>query len=114
MAKFFIESNSIDIIEVEELLLSRYSNIDYILKLEFQEALELVKKAYEKDFEARLWEKWLVDYRNMDEKTFISFEDYKKKILDKSQVVKDKTSKEDLLVMAAEITDKISQKRGEE
>lgn len=114
MAKFFIESNSIDIIEVEELLLSRYSNIDYILKLEFQEALELVKKAYEKDFEARLWEKWLVDYRNMDEKSFVSFEDYKKKILDRSQLIQDKTSKEELLEMADEIVDKISRKRGEE
>ncbi|WP_346877550.1 hypothetical protein [Clostridium sp. UBA5712] len=79
METFFQQSFTVDKVETEELLLKRYSNIDYILNLKFEEGYELISKAYEKDAEEKLWQQWLVDYRLMDQETFISFEEYKSK-----------------------------------
>lgn len=111
MESFFKISSSIDLIEIEELLLSRYSNIDYILKLHFLEGYEIILKAYDKEIEDR----WLIDYKNMTEDNFINFEDYKSKLIIKNQSVEeDKVTKEELLLLAEEIENKISQKRGEE
>lgn len=113
MEKFFQVSNSLNLIEVEELLLSRYSNIDYILRLDFEEGRELIEKAKEKEVDSMLWDRWLVDYRNMrTDKDFISFSAYKDKLIPKkTEVVND--SKEDLLEMAKEIEEKLAKKRGE-
>lgn len=109
MAKFFKSSSSIDLIETEELLLRKY-NIDYILKLGFEEGYELIKKAFEKDRDERLWELWLMNYQNMSKDNFMSFEDFKNKTIG-ANVIKDTTSKEELLEMAKEIEDKISQRK---
>ena len=79
METFFLKSFTVDKVETEELLLRRYSNIEYILCLDFEEGCELISKAYEKYIEDKLWEQWLVDYRFMNNETFISFEDYKKR-----------------------------------
>lgn len=43
--------------------------------------LKLLTDAHRKDIENTIWQQWLVDYSNMDEDNFTSFEDYKKKIL---------------------------------
>lgn len=115
MESFFKISSSIDLIEIEELLLSRYSKIDYILKLHFLEGYEIILKAYDKEIEDRIWDRWLIDYKNMTEDNFINFEDYKSKLIIKNQSVEeDKVTKEELLLLAEEIENKISQKRGEE
>ena len=113
MEKFFKISSSLDVVSTEELLLRKY-DINYVLNLDFEEGNELIIKAYEKEIEDRLWDRWLVDYRGMTKDTFISFDDYKSKII--GVVTQDITteSKEDLLKMADEIERKISQKRGEE
>ena len=73
MGKFFKISSSLDLIEVEELLLSRYSNFNYVLMLDFEEGYELIQKAYEKDLEKMLWDRWLVDYRSMTKDNFVNF-----------------------------------------
>lgn len=111
MESFFKISNSIDLIEVEELLLSRYSNVDYILKLEFYEGYEVIKKAYEKERESNLWSRWLVDYNRMNKDNFISFEDYKNKLIIKNYGQDKQISKEDLLREAEEIERKITEKK---
>lgn len=90
METFFIQSFTVDKVETEELLLKRYSNIEYILNLSFEEGCELISKAYEKEAEGRLWEQWLVDYRLMDKETFMSFEEYK----NKSRLTSDNVEKE--------------------
>lgn len=111
MESFFKISNSIDLVEVEELLLSRYSNLDYILNLEFCEGYEIILKAYKKNLEDKVWDRWLVDYRNMNKDNFISFEEYKDKIFT-TNVVQDKyLTKEELLKEAAEIERKITNKK---
>lgn len=114
MENFFKVSNSIDLIEVQELLLNRYSNLDYILNLGFQEGYELIIKAYEKNLESKVWDKWLIDYRRMNKDTFISFEDYKSKMIIKDTNHGKQLSKEDILREAAEIEAKITnRKRGD-
>lgn len=95
MERFFKISNSIDIIHIQELLLRRYSNLDYILNLEFVEGCELIKKAIETDIEDKVWDRWLVDYRKMDKDNFTNFEDYKNKMLGINECVE--ISKEELL-----------------
>lgn len=60
-------------------MLRRYSNVDYMLNLNYKDGLEFIFKAYEKELEDRLWDRWLVDYRWMNESNFVSFEDYKNK-----------------------------------
>ena len=70
---------------------------------------------YNKEIEDRIWDRWLIDYKNMTEDNFINFEDYKSKLIIKNQSVEeDKVTKEELLLLAEEIENKISQKRGEE
>jgi len=79
--RFFSESSKIDkIVEVEELLLKRYSNIDYILNLDYKSGIEFIKNAYKKESEEMLYKQWLVDYKRMTKDNFISFKDYKDKV----------------------------------
>lgn len=59
------------------MLLHRYTNIEYILNLDLEEGIEFINKAYEKQLDEQIWQRWLVEYRNMDENNFISFENYK-------------------------------------
>lgn len=113
MEKFFKTSSSIDLIAIQELLLKRYTNIEYILSLDFEEGNKIIELAKEKELDNILWDRWLVDYRNMrTNETFISFDDYKAKLTQrKTDISLD--SKEDLLQMAQEIEKKLAEKRGE-
>lgn len=113
MEEFFKISNSLDLIEVEELLLRKYSNLDYILKLEFLEGYEFIANAYRKDLEERLWQKWLVDYRYMTKENFISFEEYKEKVFGSDNQEQSNLSKEEILRQAEEIENKSRKKRGD-
>lgn len=91
------------------MLLRKY-NIHYILDLNFKEGYELILKAFEVDLERTIWEKWLVDYNKMDKNNFKSFEEYKKAIM-KPVIIEKQLSKEELLVKAKEIQNKISQEK---
>lgn len=78
MDVFFQVSNSIDVTEIEELLLRKYHDIHYILNLDPDSGIDFIMKAVEKEEERLLWERWLVDYgRMMSPDDFISFNDYK-------------------------------------
>lgn len=96
METFFQESFTVDEIETEELLLRRYSNIEYILNKTFEDGYKLICKAHEKNIEDKLWEQWLVDYRLMDSETFISFEEYKKQIINPKNKIDKMLSKEQI------------------
>lgn len=112
MERFFKISNSIDIIHIQELLLRRYSNLDYILNLEFVEGCEFIKKAIETDIEDKVWDRWLVDYRKMDKDNFTNFEDYKNKMLGINECVE--ITKEELLKESEYIEKKsLERKRGD-
>lgn len=47
--------------------------------MQWEDAIQIINKAYEKDFENRSFSMWLTLYPNMDKKNFISFDDYKRK-----------------------------------
>lgn len=112
MEKFFEASSQIEVIDTQELLLRRYYNIEYILDLEITEGIEFINKAYEKELEDKVWEKWLIDYRYMSKDNFISFEDYKKHFIYKSTNIESTLSKEQILKEVEEIERKISIKKG--
>lgn len=106
MEGFFILGCSIDeVIDIEELLLRRYANIDYILNMEFKEGYKFIKKVYDKELEEKAWQMWLVQYPNMTKNNFLTFNEFKEKIIppkiDKS------INKEDLIKQAEEIERKI-------
>ena len=57
----------------------RYSNLEYIENLNIDDFLELVDLAEIKEVEEDLYKVWVSIYPHMDKKSFISFEDFKKK-----------------------------------
>lgn len=112
MESFFETSSQIELIEIQELLLRRYSDIEYILDLEITEGIEFINKAYEKEIEDKVWEKWLIDYRYMSKDNFISFEEYKKHFISKNINVESTLSKEEILKEVEEIERKVALKKG--
>lgn len=78
MGIFFQVSNSVDVTDIEELLLRRYNNIGYILNMDIDSGLAFISKAFEKEEDAKLWDRYLVDYRHMGQENFITFDAYKK------------------------------------
>lgn len=73
-----------------------HSNYDfnYILTLRPSLIGRLVMKAHEKEIEKAAWEQYLTVYPNMDEQSFVSFADYKKKIMVKPEKKTQKTNAE--------------------
>ena len=68
MVKFFLISLEIGSeIEIKEMLLRRYNNIDYILQMEPFEFLFFLQKAREKETEERLFNQWVVQLPHMEE-----------------------------------------------
>jgi hypothetical protein len=62
---------------------------------------ELYQKAVAKTNEEQVWEQWLVDYSQMDEKTFIPFSDYLKRL--KQPMREDKRTDEEIIEDAEQI-----------
>ena len=46
------------------MLLTRYGNIEYVLKLKLKQAIKLVKKAIEEDNKEKLFQLYLVDHKH--------------------------------------------------
>jgi hypothetical protein len=65
--------------------LSRYGNIEHILSLPFEEGIEIIEKSQEKQQEELLWQRWLAIYPYMEigKLKFMSFNDYKYKLVSK-------------------------------
>lgn len=80
MDKFFQTCNKSDSESTLDLLLHRYHNIEYIMKLDIETALRLIKKAEEKEKENRYFLQWVVQLPNMTKENFVSFEAYLDKL----------------------------------
>lgn len=80
MERFFQESSKIDYEEIIDLLLSRYSNIDFIMRQDIETALRIIKKAKEKEEEKRYFIQWAVQLPFMTKDNYISFNDYIDKV----------------------------------
>lgn len=79
--------------------------------MNWESSLDLINKAYEKDFENKAWSMWLTLYPNMDKKNFISFEEYKKKLI--QPVNNTLSSTEDILKEVSEIRQLKARKESE-
>lgn len=64
-------------------------------------ALEIINKAYEKSFEDKSFKMWLTLYPNMDDKNFMSFNDYKNKLM--TPIVSTTPSMDDILKDVSEL-----------
>lgn len=80
MGKFFEECCKSDPETTLDLLLHRYGNIEYIMRLDIGSALRMIDKAREKEKENRIFLQWAVQLPHMTKETFISFENYLDKV----------------------------------
>ena len=76
--------------------------------MNWENAIKLINKAYEKDFENKAFSMWLTLYPNMDEKTFVSFGDYKYKLI--TPTTSTLSSMDDILKDVSEIRQKKARK----
>ena len=80
MEKFFQTCSKIDEIEIIDLLLHRYGNLEYIMQSDIEHALRIIEKATEKEKENRYFLQWVVQLPNMTKENFVSFEQYVDKV----------------------------------
>ncbi|WP_158380941.1 hypothetical protein [Clostridium pasteurianum] len=66
--------------------------------MDLEEGIEIINTAYKKKAEEMLWQRWLVDYSNMDKEHFIPFTDYKNKVFKDVNITENnnKVSKESI------------------
>ena len=76
MERFFRLCKEIDAEEVIDLLLYRYGNLEYIMRLDIGSALRIINKAREKEMENRHFLQWVVQLPHMTEENYLSFDDY--------------------------------------
>lgn len=80
------------------MLLSRYNDVTYVMDLSFVQGIELIGKAKIKIAEDMLFAQWNMEHIFMDDKNFITFEDYKNKAFKGTN--KKKFSKKEIHEMA--------------
>lgn len=80
MGKFFQACGESDAEEIIDLLLHRYGNLDYIMRLDIEDAERIIAKAKEKEKENRFFMQWVVQLPHMTKETFVSFESYLDKV----------------------------------
>lgn len=74
---------------------------------------ELIKKAYEKQAEEKIWQMWVSIYPNMDKEHFISFKDFKDSMTEKTSTPKQKLkTKEEIYAQADKIVAAYNKSKG--
>jgi hypothetical protein len=58
------------------LLLHRYGNIEYVLRLPVRHAIKLIAKAKEEKRQEYYFQMWLMRFVMMDKDSFVSFEEF--------------------------------------
>ena len=71
MEKFFRICEAFDYEEIIDLLLHRYGNLEYIMRLDFEDAARIIDKAKEKEKEQRYFMQWVVQLPNMTKENFV-------------------------------------------
>ena len=74
------------------------------MSFDIEIVMDMYLKAKKENLEQKIWEQWLVDYGKWkDKKQFISFEDYKEKVLKIKTVEKKEVNKKEALERAEAI-----------
>lgn len=89
-----------------DLLLSRYHNIDFVMRLDLVDGLELYAKAREKRRDDRLYQAWVSLYPHFGKDNFVSWENYRDRHTT-VQIPVVKKSVEELIAEAADIKKQI-------
>ena len=77
MEKFFYTNIQIeDISIVEEFVFRRFNSVNYIMQLNYLDGLDIILQGFKKEREERLYQQYVVLYPLMNEKNFISFEEF--------------------------------------
>ena len=66
-------------IEILDLLASTYSDLDYIMNLDWDTGLRLIDKIMEKQSETKSWQLYCSIYPNFNKDNFIPFSEFYKK-----------------------------------
>lgn len=77
METFFYQVCKIEVVSAEEVLLRRYHDMNYIMSLEYEEGIELMELAAEKEKEDVAWDLYKHIYPMMSEDNYQSFEQFK-------------------------------------
>lgn len=80
VGKFFQTCSGIDEEEIIDLLLHRYGNLDYIMRLDIDTAQRVISKAREKEKENRFFLQWVVQLPHMTKESYVSFDEYFDKV----------------------------------
>jgi hypothetical protein len=64
---------------LDDLLLHRYSNIEYVYRQPIGRAVKLVLTAIEEERKIMLYQQWLMLLTKMTDESFVSFEDFYEK-----------------------------------
>lgn len=83
MEKGFFICSKFDEIEVYDLLLHRYGDMQFIMNMRVPDFLLLIAKAKEKEQEERYFQQWVVQLPHMGD-NYISFEDYVDELTDRN------------------------------
>jgi hypothetical protein len=85
-----------------------FYDFNYVYKLPYTHLSRLLKKAREKREKQKAWDMWLTKYQHMDEKTFLPFSEFYRKL---TQPISTRAT-EDILNEVEEIR-RLSRKEGE-
>lgn len=73
--KFYQSSKQLELSGLLDFILSRYTDVDYVMNLDCDIGVDLILKGIEKNEEEKLYQKWLSDTARYE----MSFYEYKKK-----------------------------------
>lgn len=91
--------------EIIDLLLKRYGNIDYVMEMDVADGLSLILKAIEGDNKDKLYLQYVQMVCWMDKDNYISFEEFYKN--NTKQMTAKKVTKEEAYKNANNILEKI-------
>lgn len=56
--------------------MKRYNNIDYIMQMDIEDGIELIKTAFKEDTKDKLYQMYVIKSAFMTKDNYISFDDY--------------------------------------
>ncbi len=94
MEKTFATCKGTNEIEVKELLLHRFHQIDYFLEMDLDEFIEFLKHTIYRVQEERVFQLYVSIYPNMTKKNNMDYKEFKNKLLPKKFEVQENISKD--------------------
>ena len=55
--------------------------------MDYNESSLIIKSAQEKLLDEKIWQRWLIDIQGMDDNNFLGFDEYKKQLFKKAEIM---------------------------